>query len=70
MYDDNFIKNDIIPSAPRETEIEDPQRIMEFSMDIKDEYIEDSGNQVEIGGNDRYVSVCRKHYKEALNLGR
>lgn len=24
------------------------------------------GNQVEIGGNDRYVSVCRKHYKEAL----
>jgi len=24
------------------------------------------GDQVEIGGNDRYVSVCRKHYKEAL----
>lgn len=24
------------------------------------------GNQVEIGGNDRYVSVCRAHYKEAL----
>lgn len=24
------------------------------------------GNQVEIGGNDRYVSVCRLHYKEAL----
>ena len=24
------------------------------------------GNQVEIGGNDLYVSVCRAHYKEAL----
>ena len=24
------------------------------------------GDQVEIGGNDRYVSVCRKHCKEAL----
>ena len=55
MYDDNFIKNDIIPSAPRETEIEDPQRIMEFSMDIKDEYIKDSGNQVEIG------SICTRN---------
>ncbi len=25
------------------------------------------GEQVVIGGNDRYVSVCRKHYKEALD---
>lgn len=24
------------------------------------------GDQVEIGGNERYVSVCRKHFKEAL----
>lgn len=24
------------------------------------------GEQVEIGGNERYVSVCRTHYKEAL----
>ncbi|WP_434144800.1 thymidine kinase [Photobacterium leiognathi] len=24
------------------------------------------GDQVEIGGNNRYVSVCRLHYKEAL----
>ena len=22
------------------------------------------GNQIEIGGNDRYISLCRKHYKE------
>jgi len=28
------------------------------------------GNQVEIGGNNRYESVCRKHYKAALNMGR
>ena len=28
------------------------------------------GKQVEIGGNDRYESVCRKHYKAALNMGR
>jgi len=25
-----------------------------------------AGNQVEIGGNERYVSVCRTHYKELL----
>ena len=25
-----------------------------------------AGEQVEIGGNDRYVSVCRKHYFEGL----
>ncbi|MGF1762927.1 thymidine kinase [Aliivibrio kagoshimensis] len=25
------------------------------------------GDQVAIGGNELYVSVCRKHYKEALN---
>lgn len=24
-----------------------------------------SGNQIEIGGNDRYISVCRKHFKES-----
>ncbi len=27
------------------------------------------GEQVVIGGNERYVSVCRKHYKEALQAG-
>ena len=26
------------------------------------------GAQVEIGGNDKYVSMCRKHYKETLGL--
>jgi len=25
------------------------------------------GAQVEIGGNDRYVAMCRRHYKEALD---
>ncbi|MFT6836401.1 MAG: thymidine kinase [Francisellaceae bacterium] len=25
-----------------------------------------SGNQIQIGGNDQYVSVCRKHYKSAI----
>jgi thymidine kinase len=24
------------------------------------------GAQVEIGGNERYVPMCRRHYKEAL----
>jgi thymidine kinase len=27
------------------------------------------GAQVEIGGNDRYVSVCRRHFKAALPHG-
>lgn len=29
----------------------------------------EEGEQVQIGGNERYVSVCRKHYYEALNSG-
>ena len=27
----------------------------------------EEGAQVEIGGNDRYVAMCRRHFKEALN---
>lgn len=27
------------------------------------------GNQIEIGGNDRYVALCRKHYFQALAQG-
>lgn len=30
---------------------------------------DNKGEQVVIGGNERYVSVCRKHYKEALSEG-
>lgn len=26
------------------------------------------GNQVEIGGNERYISVCRLHHKEKMNM--
>jgi len=26
------------------------------------------GSQVEIGGNDRYISVCRKHFKQSFYL--
>ncbi|HAD48356.1 MAG TPA: thymidine kinase, partial [Idiomarina sp.] len=26
------------------------------------------GAQVAIGGNDRYVSCCRKHWKQAMGL--
>ncbi len=31
---------------------------------------ERDGEQVEIGGNDRYVSLCRRHYFEASGRGR
>ena len=29
----------------------------------------EEGAQVEIGGNDRYVAVCRKHFYECLETG-
>ena len=31
---------------------------------------EREGEQVEIGGNERYVSLCRRHYFEAGGRGR
>jgi thymidine kinase len=32
--------------------------------------VESEGQQVEIGGNDRYVSLCRKHFSESIRSGR
>ncbi len=29
-----------------------------------------SGQQTEIGGNDRYVALCRRHFRRSLALGR
>ena len=31
--------------------------------------VETAGAQVEIGGNDRYVPLCRKHFRQALETG-
>lgn len=31
--------------------------------------VEKAGQQVEIGGNDRYVSLCRKHFSESIRTG-
>ena len=31
--------------------------------------VERAGQQIEIGGNDRYVSLCRKHFSEAMATG-
>jgi thymidine kinase len=32
--------------------------------------VERAGQQVEIGGNERYVSLCRKHFGESMRTGR
>jgi thymidine kinase len=31
--------------------------------------VEQAGEQVEIGGNERYVSLCRKHFSESMQSG-
>ncbi|HQR43898.1 MAG TPA: thymidine kinase, partial [Gemmatales bacterium] len=31
--------------------------------------VEQAGQQVEIGGNERYVSLCRKHFNESIRTG-
>lgn len=36
--------------------------IMNIRFDIENRKITE-GKQIEIGGNERYVSVCRKHFK-------
>lgn len=35
-----------------------------------DGVVEREGKQVEIGGNDRYVPLCRKHFSESIRTGR
>src|SRR5687767_34732 len=31
--------------------------------------VERAGEQVEIGGNERYISLCRKHFSESMRTG-
>ncbi len=31
--------------------------------------VERAGRQIEIGGNERYVSLCRKHFSESIQTG-
>jgi thymidine kinase len=34
-----------------------------------DGMVERAGQQIEIGGNERYVSLCRKHFSESMKTG-
>ena len=31
--------------------------------------VERAGKQVEIGGNERYIPLCRKHFTDSLRTG-
>jgi thymidine kinase len=31
--------------------------------------VERTGEQVEVGGNERYVSLCRRHFTESMRTG-
>ena len=39
---------------------------MVLRIDAEGRAIKD-GRQVQIGGNERYLSVCRKHFKEGMS---
>ena len=39
---------------------------MVLRIDAKGQPVKD-GQQIQIGGNDRYVTVCRKHFKEGMS---
>lgn len=43
--------------------------IMVLKLNEKGEVVS-AGKQIDIGGNDKYVSVCRKHYKKAMKMDR
>jgi thymidine kinase len=32
--------------------------------------VERQGQQIEIGGNERYVSLCRKHFSDSIQNGK
>ena len=41
---------------------------MVVRLDAEGKVVRD-GAQVEIGGNDRYVSYCRRHWEDLMNAG-
>ncbi|TWU23937.1 Thymidine kinase [Novipirellula galeiformis] len=42
---------------------------MVLRMDAKGQPVKD-GRQIQIGGNERYVSVCRQHFKDGMSVRR